>query len=197
MQNRNRSQNNPSQLSILDQAYARARASLGAEHPPIEPAPAPIGNPAGTDERTVDQLLDSAELLRVLREPVEWILALALQLTGGDPVDVAAVARLRAAFHARLQGRPTGIRPTDLLIVSGLLVGALDPSVVVRAVSDTLGDGLSAVLGSSTPTALEVAGTGDPLTALLELLAALRPKRSGGPPRACSVRCTTHSHPVR
>jgi hypothetical protein len=193
MQNRNPSQNNSSQPSILDQAYARARANLTGERPSTETISTPIGNAASTDDRTVDQLLDGAELLRVIREPVEWLLALAHQLAGADPVDVAAIVRLRAAFHARLAGRPTGVRKTDLLVVFGLLVGALDPSVVVHAVPDTIGDRLAAVLDSESPLALPIAGAVDPITSLMELLSALPTQRAGGPRCACSV-C---SHLVR
>ena len=179
VQNRNLSQNHSAQPSILDQAYARARANLAGERPPTEPLPPPIGDVTGTNERTVDQLLDGAELLRVLREPVEWILALAYQLAGADPVDVAAIVRLRAAFQARLAGRPTGIRKTDLLVVFGLLFGALDPSIVVRAVSDTIGDGLAA---------FHIAGTVDPITSLMELFTTLPSQRADGPRCACPAR---------
>ena len=198
MQNRNPSQNNPSQSPIvdqayLDQAYERARARLAGEYPPIEPISTPTCDAAGTAKRTADQLLNGAELLGVIREPVEWILALAHQLADGDPVDVAAIVRLRAAFHARLAGRPTGIRKTDLLVVVGILVSALDPSVVVRAISDTIGDGLAAVFGSESPLALHITNTVDPLTSLAELLDTLPPQRAGGPRCERPVR----SHRVR
>ena len=216
MQNRNPSQNYPSHSSIvdqayLDQAYERARARLLGEQLPTEPSLTPTesssprtepsspptgevtGDVAGPHERTAEQLLEGADLLRVLREPVEWLLALAHRLAGGDPVDIAAIARLRAAFHARLAGRSIGIRKTDLLVVFGLLFGALDPSVVFRAVSGTIGDGLAAVLGSESPLALHITGTVDPLTALMDLLAAPPPRRTSGPCCACPVR----SSPVR
>lgn len=193
MQNRNPSQNTPSQSPIvdqayLDQAYERARARLTGEYPPTEPTP--ICDAAGTAKRTADQLLNGAELLRVIREPVEWILTLAHQLADGDPVDVAAIVRLRAAFHARLAGGSTGIRKTDLLVVVGLLVSALDPSVVVRAVSDTIGDGLAAVFGSESPLALHITDIVDPFTSLAELLETLPPQRVGG--RRCERPVRSH-----
>jgi hypothetical protein len=195
VQNRNPSQSNPSQSptlgqAYLDQAYERARARLTGEYPPTEPIPAPICDAADTAKRTADQLLNGAELLRVIREPVEWILALAHQLANGDPIDVAAIVRLRAAFHARLAGRSTGIRKTDLLVVVGLLVSALDPSVVVRAVSDTIGDGLAAVFGSESPLALHITDIVDPLTSLAELLETLPPQRARGP--RCERRVRSH-----
>jgi len=188
VQHRIPSQNNPSQPSIFDQTCACTRASMAGEHAPTGPSSTPSGDATGTDERTVDQLVDSAELFRVLREPVEWILALAHRLAGGDPVDIAAIARLHAAFHARLTGRPTGIRKTDLLVVFGLLFGALDPSVVFRTVSGTIGDGLAAVLGSESPLALHITGTVDPFTSLMELLSAPPPRRARGPRCACPIR---------
>lgn len=187
MQNWNSLQNNPSNPSKLDQAYEHARERLTGERPPTKPIPTPICDADGTAHHTADQLLDGTELLRVIREPVEWILTLAHQLADGDPVDSAAIVRLRAAFHARLAGRPTGIRKTDLLVVFGLLVSALDPSVVVRAVSDKIGDGLAAVLGSESPLALHITGTVGPITSLMELLATLPPTHAGGSRRAGAV----------
>jgi hypothetical protein len=65
-------------------------------------------------------------------------------------------------------------------VVLGLLIAAFDPSVVVRAVSDTISEGLAAVLGSDTPVAFQVTGSVDPLAALAELFAAFRPQRFGG-----------------
>jgi hypothetical protein len=55
-------------------------------------------------------------------------------------------------------------------------------------VSGTIGDGLAAVLGSESPLALHITGTVDPLTSLMELLAAPLPQRAGGPRCACPVR---------
>ena len=197
MQNRIPSQNNPRSSGLskeeLDQAYERARAHLMGEPLPTKPTPTPIRDAAGTAEHAADQLLDSTQLLRVIHEPVEWILRLAHLLADGDPVDSAAIVRLRAAFHARLAGRPTGIRKTDLLVVFGLLVSALDPSVVVRAVSEKIGDGIAAVLGSESPLALHIASTVGPITSLMELLATLPPTDAGGSHRASAVR----SHRVR
>jgi hypothetical protein len=197
VQNRNPSQNYPSHSShsshssiidqaYLDQLYERTRARPTGERPSTEPSLTPLGDVASTNERTVEQLLDGTELLRVLRELIEWILALAHRISGGDPVDIAAIARLRAAFHAQLAGRPIGIRKTDLLIVFGLLFEALDPSVVFRTVSGTIGDGLAAVLGSESPLSLHITGALDPFASLVELMAT--PRRASGPHRACPVR---------
>jgi len=78
-------------------------------------------------------------------------------------VDIAAVARVHAAFCARLRGLPAHLRTSDLLIVLGLLLTALDPSVVMRAVAETIGDGLDAVLGSEAPVEAQVTETSGPL----------------------------------
>jgi hypothetical protein len=194
VQNRNPSQNDPSQASFLDRVFARARARIGVGRTPPEPEPDSTEEEAGDDdERTVEELLDGADLLREIREPIEWILALAHELAGADPVDVAAVARLRAAFHARLAGLPVRIRKSDLLVVAGLLIAAFDPSVVLRAVSETISEGLAAVLGSETPVAFQIRGPIDPLAALTELFAAFRPRRFGGQRWQCPV----HVHFVR
>jgi len=197
VQNRIPSQTNSRSSGLskeeLDQAYERARAHLMGESLPTEPTPTPICNTAGPGKRTVDPLLDGAELLRAICEPVEWVLVLAHKLAGTDSVDVAAIARLRAAFHAWLAGRPAGIRKSDLLVVFGLLVGALDPSVVVNAVSDTIGDALAEELGSESPLVLQITDTVALLASLVKLLAALPPPPAGGLRPACPVR----SHLVR
>jgi hypothetical protein len=188
VQNRNPSQSHSSPASFLEHAFARARARLDVEPTPPDPDPAPGNDGSDDDDGTIDDLLDCGELLRVIREPIEWILALAHQLAGGDPIDVAAVARLRAALETRLAGQPARIRKSDLLVVLGLLIAAFDPKVVVRAVSDTISEGLAAVLGSETPVAFQVSGTVDPLAALGELLGAFRPQRFSGQRWRCPVR---------
>ena len=165
-----------SQLSPLDQAFARALKRVGGESPvdpdlPSDPDPEPgaAGDdapfvPDDHDEHSADSLLvNGGQLLRAVREPVEWLLGLARRLAGDDPVDIAAVARVHAAFCARLRGQPAHLRSSDLLIVLGLLLTALDPSVVVRAVADTIGDGLATVLGSEAPVEVQVTETSGPL----------------------------------
>src|SRR4051812_49073512 len=147
VQNSNPSHNDFPQ-PFIDQAFARVMGRLAANHRPTDPGPSAGGHThAGgctVGDSTAESSLDGAALLRVVREPVEWLLTLAYRLSACDPVDAAAVDRVRAAFQARLAGRPSGVRTTDLLVVFGLLVGALDPGIVLRAVSETIGDGLAA-----------------------------------------------------
>jgi hypothetical protein len=165
-----------SQLSPLDQVFAHALRRVGVE-PPVDPDREPDpdldpdtagGNapflPDDRDEHSADPLLvNGGQLLRAVREPVEWLLGLARRLAGDDPVDIAAVARVHAAFCARLRGLPAQLRSSDLFIVLGLLLSALDPRVVVRAVADTIGEGLAAVLGSESPVEVQVTETSEPL----------------------------------
>lgn len=161
-----------SQLSPLDQAFARALKRVGVE-PAVDPdiSPDPDAEPDADgdetpflsddrDQHSADPLLvNGSQLLHAVREPVEWLLELARRLAGDDPVDIAAVARVHAAFCARLRGQPAHLRSSDLFIVLGLLLTALDPTVVVRAVADTIGDGLAAVLGSEAPVEVQVTET--------------------------------------
>jgi hypothetical protein len=137
-------------MSALEDAFQRAHAHARAAAPlggvtasPLDPRPRPHEE---DDDASGDRLLDGHELLRVAREPVEWLLALAHRLASGDADDLAAVDRLRAAFHAQLVGRPIGVRMSDALTAFGLLLGALDPGVVLQAVSRTLADGVATIL---------------------------------------------------
>lgn len=189
VQYRNPSQNHPSQSSSVEQEFARAIDRF-AEHPPSDPVPAspehpptdPVaappatGNDATADEPTVELPVDGTDLLHVIREPIEWLLALAHRLAGEDAIDIAAIARLRAALLARLAGQPVRIRKTDVLIVFGLLAGALDPSAIARAVSNTIGDGFVAVLGAEASLGIHLTGAPNPMA---DLFAALRLQCSG------------------
>ena len=192
MQSSHPSQNDFPQ-PFIDQAFARAMERLTGERRSADPDPVAAGHEPHADERTADertveQPLNGAALLRVVREPVEWLLTLAHRLAADDAVDIAAVDRVRAAFHARLAGRAIGVRTTDLLVVFGLLVGALDPSVVLRAVSETLGDGLAAVLSSEASLAIHVTGAAD-------AFAALRPRRTSVPRSRCARSSRSHLVP--
>ena len=160
-----------SQLSHFDRAFSRAMKRVGIQ-PETDPAPDPEPGAAGEDalflpedsdeENTEPLLVNGAQLLGVVREPVEWLLDLARGLAGDDPVDTAAVARVHAAFCARLRGQPAHLRPSDLFIVLGLLFSALDPRVAARAVADTVGDGIAAVLGTESPIEGSVPETAGP-----------------------------------
>jgi hypothetical protein len=95
-----------------------------------------------------EPLLTGEQLLLMLRAPVEWLLELADRLAAHVPEDQAAVRRVRSAFIARVAGRPIHLRTTDMLVVFGVLVGALDLDVVIDAVSRTLGDGIATMVAT-------------------------------------------------
>ena len=143
-------------LGALDDAFQRAHARAGgAPHAATPTAGRSVGvnpEPSLDVESSLDtdasdeRLLDGAELLHAAREPIEWLLTLAHRLAAGDPEEVAAIDRLRSAFHARLAGRAIGVRMRDVLIAFALLVGALDRGVVVDGVARTVGDGVATVL---------------------------------------------------
>jgi hypothetical protein len=170
MQYRNPKQSS-SQLSHFDRAFSRAMKRVGIQ-PQADLDPDPEPGAAGEDalflaeasdeENTEPLLVNGAQLLGAVREPVEWLLNLARRLAGDDPVDSAAVARVHAAFCARLRGQPAHLRPSDLFIVLGMLLSALDPRVAARAVADTVGDGVAAVLGTESPVEGDVTETAGP-----------------------------------
>jgi hypothetical protein len=140
--------------SAFENAYKRAHGQAcltgepraGAESHDDTPDDGDGDGDGDGDDGEAERLLGGAELLHVVREPVEWLLALAHRLASSDPEDVAAVDRLRAAFHARLAGRSIGVRVTDALTAFGLLVSALDPSMVLQSVTRTIADGVSTLL---------------------------------------------------
>ena len=137
-------------------AHARATAARGTAGAPTSPhgtGSTPTACPVShveSSEETYDAgdepLLEGSELLRAVREPIEWLLTLAHRLAAGDAEETAAVDRLRAAFHSRLAGRSIGVRMSDVLIVFALLVGALDPDVVHEGVTRTIADGVATLL---------------------------------------------------
>jgi hypothetical protein len=140
----------------------------------------------GDDQVGAERVLGGAELLHVLRDPVEWLLTLAHRLAAGDPDDIVAVDRLRATFRARLAGRPVGVRKSDALTAFGLLVGAFDPNVVLHAVTKTIADGVATML------ACEGAALAAHLACLADMLPAVAvPRACGSRPRRGQ---TSHAH---
>lgn len=140
-------------LCPIEDAFERAHAHARATAPhdttgmlgacPVAHAHlSDLGDPQEEDE----PLLDGAELLRAAREPIEWLLMLAQRLAAGDPEEIAAVDRLRAAFHAAVAGRAIGVRMRDVLIVFALLVSALDLQIVHDSVTRSVADGVMALL---------------------------------------------------
>jgi hypothetical protein len=150
--------------------HARTTAPLGgAAAPTVDPSSrvAPCNHACADDE----PLLDDDELLRVLSEPIEWLLTLAHRLASGESDDVAAVDRLRAAFHARLAGRPIGVRMSDVLTTFALLLGAFDPGVVLQAVTRTIADGMATILTcDGAVVAAQLASVADALPAMARLV---------------------------
>jgi hypothetical protein len=172
----------------LDEAFRRAQAELRAA---VDGDAHPIGaEPVADrcrdfDDEPTDRLLDGGELLHVVREPLEWLLTLAHRLASDDGEHVAAVDRLRATFHGRLAGRPIAVRRNDALIAFGLLVGALDATVVRQAVTKSIADGVATIL------ACEGAAIAAQLIKLADSLPVVGHRAEPSRPRRCrSVRPT-------
>ncbi len=102
------------------------------------------------------------ELLSVFREPIEWALARAEQHAQGDPLDLAALDRVRAAHQSWLawigssgalgEARPK-LRPTDVITVAGLFIGSIDPSFAQRVAAGAR-EGLLDALANLVPLGL-------------------------------------------
>ncbi|HEX7836717.1 MAG TPA: hypothetical protein VF469_04590 [Kofleriaceae bacterium] len=161
----------------LARAYARAReACAGAEPSSTDiyaayTAGQPQAQTNGHDPGASAGRLDVGELIDVLRGPIEWVFTLAERRAQGEPVDLAAIHRVREAIRFRLDSTIAGdgasedrprIRATDLLTVASLLVGTLDPAVVQRAalgVGGSIANALATVLQLDRSLATYVAQT--------------------------------------
>ena len=132
-------------LGALEAAFQRARAELRASE---AAATADEAASAGeeSDEPFGERLLMGHELLLAVREPIEWLLALMRRLAAGDLDDVASIDRLTAAFHNRLACGSHGMTVPDVLTAFGILIGALDPVVVLEAARKTITDGVTTLL---------------------------------------------------
>ena len=174
MQNPSRNPvSSPSLLqTLLEHTFLGARpASAGAaptrgDIPGADPAPGvdPSIGDADTDVETdatdtadAGGRLELAELLGVLRDPIEWVFTLAERRAHADPVDIAAIHRVRDAVLHRVNAvivgtpcaEPPRIRSADLWTVAGLLIDTLDPSLVervLRGVGSSIADVLVAGL---------------------------------------------------
>ena len=182
MQNSNPSPHVPSvpfpySLSeALSRAYLRARDTSAGSAPSASdilaafargPEPEPPDQAAieDSDPDAVAGYVDRAELLGVMRGPIAWVFALAARRAQNDPVDLAAIERVRDAALHRIDAIIAGaapadaprIRAADLLTVASLLVGTLDPAIVGRA-AQVVGGGIADALTQLLPLAPMIAG---------------------------------------
>jgi hypothetical protein len=132
--------------SELEDAFERARAYLHTSEAAAAAEEAASTAEDGDAEPLGERLLMGHELLLAIREPIEWLLALTRRLAAGDPDDVAAIDRLTAAFHNRLGCGSHGVTVADAITAFGILIGALDPSVVLAAATKTITDGVASLL---------------------------------------------------
>ena len=131
--------------AMIDDAFRRATAQLDAAEDAAAPGRHEREAPAPLDE-DVDRMLAGHELLLAVRQPIEWLLALASRLASGDPEDVAAIDRLTAAFHSRLARGAHGVQVADVLTAFGILVGALDPEILLESATKSITDGVITIV---------------------------------------------------
>jgi hypothetical protein len=126
---------------------------------------APVADPVVGDVETdatgtadADGRLELAELLDVLRDPIEWVFTVAERRAQGDPIDIAAIHRVRDAVLHRVNAVIVGVpraeslrmRSADLWTVAELLIDALDPSLVARVLRE-VGTFLADALATGLP----------------------------------------------
>ena len=161
MQNSNPSRN-PFSSSLLHDLLERTL--FGARPAPAAaPTPgdipganaAPDDDPAGdaasdadadiSDPGDVVGRLELAELLGVLRDPIKWVFTLAERHAQRDPVDIAAIHRVRDAVLHRVNAIIGGVAPdeqfarirsADVMTIGSHLIGTLDPTLVQRVMHD-------------------------------------------------------------
>jgi len=137
-------------------------AAFARAHDPEQPSDATADD--GDEPTAVAGQVDIAELLDVMREPIAWVFTVAERRAEGDPVDLAAIQRLRDAALYRVDaiiagtapGEAPRVRATDVLTVASLLVGTLDPAIAQRA-AQIVGGGISEALSALLPLAPAIA----------------------------------------
>jgi hypothetical protein len=70
--------------------------------------------------------LDWIPLVKAFRSAFEWTLDVAADLASEYPEEVAAVERVRAYLHARIDGRTANLGVDDALFTFALLLGAIE-----------------------------------------------------------------------
>ncbi len=172
MQNSTPSRNpvsSPSLLqTLLEHTFLGARsaspgaAPTGDDIPGADAAPAATVGDIESDATDTPDMngggrLELAELLGVLRDPIEWVFTLAERRAQSDPVDIAAIHRVRDAVLHRVNAIILGvssaesprIRTADLWTISSLLIDTIDPDLVqrvLRGVGTRIADVLAAGL---------------------------------------------------
>ncbi len=175
MQNSTPSRNpvsSPSLLqTLLEHTFLGARsaspgaAPTGDDIPGADAAPAATVGDIESDATDTPDMngggrLELAELLGVLRDPIEWVFTLAERRAQGDPITIAAIHRVRDAVLHRVNAviigtpdaEPPRMRAADLWTVGELLIDALDPSIVARLLRG-VGTSLAEVLAAGLPLA--------------------------------------------
>jgi hypothetical protein len=173
--------------AALDEAFHRAKARAASA--PFSAASragddgTALGGAGSFDEPEIPEpLLSGDQLLYLLRVPIDWLLALAQRLAAADLEDIAAVERLRAAFVSRAAGQPVGWRLTDVLLVVGILIGALDLDVVLDAAAKTLGEGMATMKTMQQASlAAQLAALADALPMAVRYARARRPTPHSSP----------------
>jgi len=144
--------------SALDEAFQRAQARLRAPEFAASDEPHAGAADECRDDDFPERWLLGHELLLAVREPIAWVLALARRLATGDPEDLAAIDRLTAAFHSWLARDGIGVRKSDALTAFGILLGALDPRVVLASATKTIADGVATILSCEAAAIVEEIG---------------------------------------
>lgn len=199
-----------------------ACVTRGDEHPdekigprgtvsPTDPAePRDDGGPVDRGDPNTSGRATLDELLSVFREPIAWVLGRAERHAQGDPVDLAALDRVGAAFHSRLawihsdgvlgEARPR-FRAADLLTVAGLIAGSFDPIFAARSsggLRETFLDALAHVipLGAAyAPSIPSAPRSASPLGFVELFSGASLPFGAPRPPcAAMPVCCCRHGH---
>ena len=151
--------------------------------------------------------LELAELIGVLREPIEWVFTLAERRARGDAVDIAAIHRVRDAIRNRVNAIAVGapsvgtprIRPADLLTVASLLVAAVDPTLVQRAargVGNSTADALVVMLQFDPSLVADLAGAMGTVADEPHAPRSVLPPWYVGPIPACSVAVPWYAPPT-
>jgi hypothetical protein len=85
-------------------------------------------------ERRDTVMRDWQPLFGAVKDVIDWALDIAVKLSRHVPDDIVAIEKVRACFHAWLDGKPSELDVTDLLVAFGTILAAIEIDLGIDSV---------------------------------------------------------------